>query len=182
MAGVTFGREPCCLDTRYACHQASSPLLGYLWQWQAPRGHCHSLLGHDAGVGGAGPQPHPRLTLAPGEAVDQLGVSNIRGVPLPRPTVAARAGNQLGTTSARDSSLRLCSAHLCTAGTCGIVGWEYQRVGELYPVRAANLRWLADGHCRPSGAGDCPLGSMSRHWILFVSRPDWLIVRPGRSR
>ena len=26
----------------------------------------------------------PRLTLAPGEAVDQLGVSNIRGVLLPR--------------------------------------------------------------------------------------------------
>jgi hypothetical protein len=23
------------------------------------------------------------------------------------------------------------------------VGWEYQRVGELGPVRAANLRWLA---------------------------------------
>ena len=69
-----------------------------------------------------------------------------------------------------------------TARFCAQVGWEYQRVGELDPVRAANLRWLADGHCRPSGAGDCPLGSMSRHWILFVSRADWLIVRPGRSR
>lgn len=30
-----------------------------------------------------------------------------------------------------------------TARFCGQVGWEYQRVGELDPVRAANLRWLA---------------------------------------
>jgi hypothetical protein len=38
-----------------------------------------------------------------------------------RTAAAAAAGNQLGITSARDSSLRLCSAHLCTAVTCGIV-------------------------------------------------------------
>jgi hypothetical protein len=30
-----------------------------------------------------------------------------------------------------------------TARFCAQVGWEYQRVGELGPVRAANLRWLA---------------------------------------
>jgi hypothetical protein len=55
-----------------------------------------------------------------------------------------------------------------TARFCARVGWEYQRVGELDPVRAANLRWLAGGHCRPSGAGDSLLGSMSRLWILSV--------------
>jgi hypothetical protein len=30
-----------------------------------------------------------------------------------------------------------------TARFCAQVGWEYQRVGELDPVHAANLRWLA---------------------------------------
>jgi hypothetical protein len=30
-----------------------------------------------------------------------------------------------------------------TARFCAQAGWEYQRVGELDPVRAANLRWLA---------------------------------------
>ena len=30
-----------------------------------------------------------------------------------------------------------------TARLCAEVGWEYQRVGELGPVHAANLRWLA---------------------------------------
>ena len=30
-----------------------------------------------------------------------------------------------------------------TAGFCARMGWEYQRVGELDPVCAANLRWLA---------------------------------------
>ena len=30
-----------------------------------------------------------------------------------------------------------------TARLCAEVGWEYQRVGELLPVHAANLRWLA---------------------------------------
>jgi hypothetical protein len=30
-----------------------------------------------------------------------------------------------------------------TARCCAQVGWEYQRVGELLPVRAANLRWLS---------------------------------------
>jgi hypothetical protein len=30
-----------------------------------------------------------------------------------------------------------------TARLCAQVGWEYQRVGELGAVRAANLRWLA---------------------------------------
>ena len=30
-----------------------------------------------------------------------------------------------------------------TAQFCAQVGWEYERVGELDPVHAANLRWLA---------------------------------------
>jgi hypothetical protein len=30
-----------------------------------------------------------------------------------------------------------------TARLCAKVGWEYQRVGELGPVHAANLRWLS---------------------------------------
>lgn len=30
-----------------------------------------------------------------------------------------------------------------TAQVCAQVGWEYQRAGELGPVRAANLRWLS---------------------------------------
>jgi hypothetical protein len=30
-----------------------------------------------------------------------------------------------------------------TARLCAQVGWEYQRVGELGPVHAANLRWLS---------------------------------------
>jgi hypothetical protein len=30
-----------------------------------------------------------------------------------------------------------------TGRFCAQVGWEYERVGELDPVRAANLRWLA---------------------------------------
>ena len=30
-----------------------------------------------------------------------------------------------------------------TARICARVGWDYQRVGELAPVRAANLRWLS---------------------------------------
>jgi hypothetical protein len=30
-----------------------------------------------------------------------------------------------------------------TAQACAQVGWEYQRVGELAPVQAANLRWLS---------------------------------------
>jgi hypothetical protein len=30
-----------------------------------------------------------------------------------------------------------------TARWCAQVGWEYRRVGELGPVRAANLRWLS---------------------------------------
>ncbi len=30
-----------------------------------------------------------------------------------------------------------------TAQVCAEVGWEYQRAGELGPVRAANLRWLS---------------------------------------
>lgn len=30
-----------------------------------------------------------------------------------------------------------------TRAACGLVGWEYERVGALHPVFAANLRWLA---------------------------------------
>ena len=30
-----------------------------------------------------------------------------------------------------------------TAQVCAEVGWDYQRAGELGPVRAANLRWLS---------------------------------------
>jgi hypothetical protein len=30
-----------------------------------------------------------------------------------------------------------------TAAVAGQAGWEYDRIGELPPVRAANLRWLA---------------------------------------
>jgi hypothetical protein len=30
-----------------------------------------------------------------------------------------------------------------TAQMCAQVGWDYQRIGELAPVRAANLRWLS---------------------------------------
>jgi len=41
-----------------------------------------------------------------------------------------------------------------TARFCAQVGWEYRRVGELDPVRAANLRWLAGyrhpRHVRPA--------------------------------
>jgi hypothetical protein len=43
----------------------------------SPRGRCHSLLGHEAGIGGAGPQPRPQVDTDPGEAVDLIGVSNI---------------------------------------------------------------------------------------------------------
>ncbi len=35
------------------------------------------------------------------------------------------------------------AAFAATARFCEQVGWEYRRVGELDPVRAANLRWLA---------------------------------------
>ena len=38
-----------------------------------------------------------------------------------------------------------------TARFCAQVGWEYQRVGELDPVRTANLRWLA-GYRHPQYA------------------------------
>ncbi|CAM4366847.1 TnsA-like heteromeric transposase endonuclease subunit [Nocardia ninae] len=30
-----------------------------------------------------------------------------------------------------------------TAALCDSVGWEYRRLGEMTPVRAANLRWLS---------------------------------------
>jgi hypothetical protein len=30
-----------------------------------------------------------------------------------------------------------------TAQVCALVGWDYQRAGELAPVQAANLRWLS---------------------------------------
>ena len=85
--------------------------------------------------------------------------------------VAALVAERVEKTSGRISAKRLLPA----ARAAGYGGSDRN-------FRAANLRWLADGHCRPSGAGDCPLGSMSRHWILFVSRAAWLIVRPGRSR
>jgi hypothetical protein len=34
-------------------------------------------------------------------------------------------------------------AFAATAVACGLVGWEYRRVGALDPVLAANVRWLA---------------------------------------
>ncbi len=34
-------------------------------------------------------------------------------------------------------------AFAVTATACAAVGWDYRRAGELDPVRAANLRWLA---------------------------------------
>ena len=40
-----------------------------------------------------------------------------------------------------------------TARICGEVGWDYQRVGELAPVAAANLRWLAGYRHPRSGQG-----------------------------
>jgi hypothetical protein len=43
-----------------------------------------------------------------------------------------------------------------TARFCAQVGWEYQRVGELDPVRAANLRWLA-GYRHPRYAQQAPM-------------------------
>jgi len=42
-----------------------------------------------------------------------------------------------------------------TAQFCAQVGWEYQRVGELDPVHAANLRWLA-GYRHPRFAQPAP--------------------------
>ncbi len=38
-----------------------------------------------------------------------------------------------------------------TAKACAEVGWEYRRIGELEPVLAANLRWLA-GYRHPRNA------------------------------
>lgn len=35
------------------------------------------------------------------------------------------------------------AAFAATAQWCAEVGWAYQRVGELDPIRAGNLRWLA---------------------------------------
>jgi hypothetical protein len=43
-----------------------------------------------------------------------------------------------------------------TARICGEVGWDYQRVGELAPVAAANLRWLA-GYRHPRCAQPGPM-------------------------
>ncbi len=46
-----------------------------------------------------------------------------------------------------------------TARFCAQVGWEYQRVGELDPVRAANLRWLA-GYRHPRYAQPALIGQL----------------------
>ena len=51
---------------------------------------------------------------------------------------------------------------------CAQVGWEYQRVGELGAVHAANLRWLA-GYRHP--------GSLSWSW-----RPGWERCSPTGRR
>ena len=46
-----------------------------------------------------------------------------------------------------------------TARFCAQVGWEYERVGELDPVRAANLRWLA-GYRHPRYARSALMGRL----------------------
>jgi len=46
-----------------------------------------------------------------------------------------------------------------TARLCAQVGWEYERVGELDSVRAANLRWLA-GYRHPRYAQPALMGRL----------------------
>ncbi len=53
-----------------------------------------------------------------------------------------------------------------TAQFCAQVGWEYERVGELDPVHAANLRWLA-GYRHPRYAQPA---LMERLRVVFASR------------
>jgi hypothetical protein len=51
-----------------------------------------------------------------------------------------------------------------TARFCAQVGWEYERAGELDPVHAANLRWLA-GYRHPRYAQPTLMG---RLWAVFA--------------
>jgi hypothetical protein len=46
-----------------------------------------------------------------------------------------------------------------TARICAEVGWDYQRVGELGAVEAANLRWLA-GYRHPRCAQPGPIARL----------------------
>jgi hypothetical protein len=76
--GVTF--QPAalrCLDTRHACHQASSPSLGNLWQRQALGGAVTACSGTRPVLVAQGLNLAPHVDTDPGEAVDLIGVSNI---------------------------------------------------------------------------------------------------------
>ncbi|MGE3284821.1 MAG: TnsA-like heteromeric transposase endonuclease subunit [Pseudonocardia sp.] len=51
------------------------------------------------------------------------------------------------------------AAFAATAAICAEVGWGYQRVGELDPIHAANLRWLA-GYRHPRCAQPAPMARL----------------------
>lgn len=57
-----------------------------------------------------------------------------------------------------------------TAGLADQVGWEYQEVGELPAVRAANLRWLA-GYRYPRCAQPVVMAALRE--AFTVPRPLW---------
>jgi hypothetical protein len=65
-----------------------------------------------------------------------------------------------------------------TAQVCAQVGWEYQRAGELGPVRAANLRWLS-GYRHPRFDLEAPTwraGANYRDLACLASietAPEW---------
>jgi hypothetical protein len=97
-------------------------------------------------------------TLAPGDAATLLARLAARpGIRLcghaPWPPV--RPDQRIGETDA--------AVFAAIARFCALVGWEYQRVAEPDPVRAANLRWLAGYRhpCyAPTGAGGAVAGGV----------------------
>ena len=46
------------------------------------------------------------------------------------------------------------SSSRCHGRACALAGWDYQRIGALDPVLAANLRWLS-GYRHPRYAVRC---------------------------
>jgi hypothetical protein len=62
-------------------------------------------------------------------------------------------------------------AFAATAVACGLIGWDYRRVGALDPVMAANVRWLA-GYRHPR----CLRGEYRARLLEVFTRPVPLLA------
>ena len=76
--------------------------------------------------------------------------------------VDVRADDRIG---ARDAA-----AFEVTARACGLVGWQFRRVGVVDPVLLANVRWLA-GYRHPRNGQDCVAADL----VAVFAEPSMLL-------